>query len=168
MVVIHRYSRYPEVEVVRSTKASVIMPKLVKIFSANGMPLEITIDNGSPFNGNDFERYFRIIGVTFNSSTPKWPQDNAEVERFMQTLNKALITATMEGKKWQQEPNRFLLQYRSTPHTVTKVPLAELLFNRTIRGTLPCLKLRKIVNRHKQAVENEQVICRYTSEIKEE
>lgn len=74
----------------------------------------------------------------------------------MQPLSKALITATTEGKKWQQELNRFLLQYRSTPHTATKVPPAELLFNRTIRGTLPCLKLRKIVNRHKQAVNNDQ------------
>ena len=76
--------------------------------------------------------------------------------RIMQPLNKALITAKVEGKKWQQEPNRFLLQFRSTPHTVTKVPPAELLFKRTVRGTLPGLKIHKMVNRHKQAVENEK------------
>ena len=71
MVVNDRYSRYPEVEIVLSKKASVIIPKLDKIFSAHGIPLEITADNGSPFNGDDFECYLRIIGVTFNPSTPK-------------------------------------------------------------------------------------------------
>ena len=33
LVVIDRYSRYPEVEIVRSTKASVVIPKLDKVFA---------------------------------------------------------------------------------------------------------------------------------------
>ena len=96
------------------------------------------------------------MGVKFTPSTPKWPQGNAEVERFMQVLSKALTTAIVEGKKSQQELCRFLLQYRTTPHSTTKVPPSELLFNRTVHGALPISKPRIIVNRHQEAKEKEQ------------
>eukprot|EP00794_Sanderia_malayensis_P014704 gene14704-biopygen11798 len=114
------YSRYPEVEIVKSTKCSAVIPKLDKIFAAHGIPFELTSDNGPPFNGDDFARYLKLLGIKFKPSTPKWPQGSAEVERFMQPLNKALTTAIAEGKKWQQELSRFLLQYRITPHSTTK------------------------------------------------
>ena len=118
---IDRYSRYPEVEIIRSTKKSSVMPKLDKIFATHGMPDTITSDNGSPFNGSDYERYLTALSINKHSSTPRWPQGNAEVERFDQPFGKALNTATIEGKVWQQEINRFLLQYHTTLHSTTKV-----------------------------------------------
>ena len=133
-MVIDRYSRYPEVEIVRSTKASTVIPKLDKMFATHGIPEILTSDNGPPFNGDEYQRYLTALGINKNSSTPKWPQGNAEVERFNQPLGKALKTATIEGKVWQQEINCFLLQYRTTPHSTTKVSPAELLFNRAVRG----------------------------------
>ena len=62
--------------------------------------------------------------------------NSAEAERFMQPLGKALKTAQIQGRPWQQELNRFLLQYRTAPHSTTGVPPSELLFNRTV--TSPC------------------------------
>ena len=73
----------------------------------------------------------------------------------MQPLGKAVKTAHIEGRAWQQELCRFLLQYRTTPHTTTQVPPSELLFNRVIRGRLPILHKNKFVNRHDEARENE-------------
>ena len=73
------------------------------------------------------------------------------------SLSKALITAVVERKKWQQELCRFLLQYRTTPHSTTKVPPSELLFNKTVRGALPTLNPRIIVNRHQEAKEKAQI-----------
>ena len=140
----------------RSTKSSVVIPKLDKIFAFHGILFELTSDNGPPFNGDEFSRYLTFFGVKSTRSTPKWPQGNAEVERFMQPLAKALTTAVVEGRKWQQELCRFLSQYRTTPHSTTKVPTFELLFNRTVRGALPTLKPRNIVNRHKEPKDNEQ------------
>ena len=77
------------------------------------------------------------------------------MERFNQPLGKALKAATSEGKVWQQEINRFLLQYRTTPHSTTKVSPAELLFNRVVIGTFPSLTKSNVVDRHKEARENE-------------
>ena len=145
LVVIDRYSRFPEVEIVSSTKASVIIPKLDKIFAVHGVPAIVRSDNGPPFNGADYSRYLQALGIKVEWSTPKWPQWNALVERFMQPLGKALKTAKLDGRPWRQELQRFLLYYRTTPHSTTGVPPAELLFNRTVRGKLPVLKKRIVV-----------------------
>ena len=55
LVVIDRYSRFPEVEIVKSTKASIIILKLDRIFSVHGIPNVIKTDNGSPFNGEEYQ-----------------------------------------------------------------------------------------------------------------
>ena len=156
LVVIDRYSRFPEVEVLRSTKASSVIPKLDKIFAVHGIPRIIKTDNGPPFNGEEYRRYGEALGIDLKFSTPLWPQGNAEAERFMQPLAKALKTAKIAHRPWQQELQRFLLQYRTTPHCSTGVPPAELLFNRTVQGQLPILVKRTVVNRHKEARQNEK------------
>ncbi len=112
-------------------------------------------DNGPPFNGEEYARYLKTLGIKPEFSTPLWPQGNAEVERFMQPLGKTLQAATVEKRPWSQELNRFLLQYRTTLHTTTGVPPAELLFNRTVKGKLPILHKRKNVDRHQEARKNE-------------
>ena len=103
LVCIDRYSRYPEVEIVRSTKAASVIPRLDKIFSVHGLPQQVISDNGPPFNSTEFARYMDTLGIQFDPTTPKWPQGNAEVERFIQPLGKAIQTAHAENKVWQQE-----------------------------------------------------------------
>ena len=161
LVLIDRYSRYPEVEIVRSTKASVVIPKFDKIFATHGIPFSITTDNRPPFNSEAYRRYLHTLGISYDTATPKWPQGTAEVERFNQPLGRALITAKVEGRIWQQELNRFLLQYRTTPHATTKIAPSDLLFNRVVNGKLPTLVKNKTINRHKEAVENERLRAEY-------
>ena len=156
LVVIDRYSRFPEVEIVKSTKASIVIPKLDRIFSVHGIPDVIKTDNGPPFNGEEYRNYAKRLGIKLEFSTPLWPKGNAEAERFMQPLSKALKTAKIEQRPWRQELNRFLLQYRTSPHCSTRVPPAELLFNRTVKRQLPVLQKKSNVNRHKEARRNER------------
>ena len=156
LVVIDRYSRYPEVETVRSTKASSIIPKLDKIFATHGIPSIVKSDNGPPFSSDEFSNYCKALGIKHDPVTPYWPQANGEVERFNQPLEKAIQTAVLEGRVWRQEINRFLLQYRTTPHSITKVAPCELLFNRQVRGKLPIIERKIIVDKHAEARENEE------------
>ncbi len=58
---------------------------------------------------------------------------NAEEERFMQPLGKALKTAHIENRPWQQELSRFLLLYRTTPYTSTNVPPLITLYEENFR-----------------------------------
>ena len=156
LVVIDRYSRFPEVEIVKSTKASIVIPKLDRIFSVHGIPKIVMSDNGPPFSSAEFARYATTLGFTHHFSTPYWPQANGEVERFNRCLGKAIQIAVSEGKVWKQELHRYLFQYRVTPHSITSVAPCELLFNRKVRGKLPSLSVPKIVNFHKTAKDNEQ------------
>jgi transposase InsO family protein len=116
LVAIDRYSRYPEVEVVRSTKMSTVIPKIDQMFARHDMPTIIKSDNGPPFNGTEYKPYLEVLGIKAKFSTPIWPQGNAEAERFMQPHGKALKIAHIENRPWQQELSRFLLLYRTTPH----------------------------------------------------
>ena len=164
LVVTDRYSRFPEVEILHSTKISAVIPKLYKIFAVHGIPDVVKSDNGPPFKGEEYRQYLRILGIKAEFSTPLWPQGNAQVERFMQPLGKALKTATIKGRPWRQELSRFLFTYRNTPHSTTEVPPAELLFNRTVKGKLPILERKNIVDRHQEALAREDTRQKYNKQ----
>ena len=80
LVVIDRYSRFPEVKIVNSTKASIVIPKLDRIFSVHGIPDVIKADNGPPFNGEEYRIYAKTLGIKLEFSTPLWPKGNAEAD----------------------------------------------------------------------------------------
>ena len=68
-------------------------------------------------------------GIEHHRITILWPQANGEVESFMTPLGKAIRAARTERRDWHNELHRFLLSYRTTPHTTTDV--------RIIRSTTP-------------------------------
>ena len=143
LVVIDRYSCSPEVEIVKSTKTSVVIPKLDKIFTTHDIPNIVKTDSSPPFNGEEYSRYLTALGITPKFSMPLWPQGNAKAERFMQPLSKTVRTVKVENCPWQQELNRFLLQYRTTSHSTR---------NR---------EKKNIVNRHCEARQNEALKKEY-------
>lgn len=100
LVVIDRYSRFPEVEIVRSTKASTVIPKLDKIFAMHGIPTVIKSDNGPPYNSQEYGTYLEALCIRPEFSTPYWPQGNAEAEWSLQPLGKAPKTAQIQGCPW--------------------------------------------------------------------
>ena len=69
-------------------------------------------------------------GIEHRKTTPLWPQTNSEVERQNKSLLKRMKIAQAEGKEWKKEVCKYLVAYRSTPHTTTGVSPAELLFGR--------------------------------------
>jgi hypothetical protein len=156
LVAIDAYSRYPEVEIVHSTSAAALIPKLDRIFSTHGIPYKVVSDNGPPFNGQEIRRYMEIHGIEFVTVTPLWPQGNSEAESFMKPLLKSILTARTEGRNWKKELFTFLLNYRAIPHSTTKVAPVELLFNRTIRTKLPHqYTSSKPIDKHIMAKEND-------------
>ena len=107
--IIDTYSRFPEVEIVKSTAAGSIIPKLDRIFGTHGIPVKFICDNGPPFNGIEIKTYMKTWGVEFKPGTPLWPRQNAEVELFSRPPNKLLQTLKIEGINWRKELHIFLL-----------------------------------------------------------
>ena len=98
------------------------------------------------------------LGIKHYHSTPLCPQGNSEVEAFNKPLVKAIKAAHVENRPWQQEVYKFLLSYRSTPHSTMNVPPSQLLYNHQIRGTLPTLpRKHHLIDRHAEAHNNHEL-----------
>ncbi|CAB3983099.1 Retrovirus-related Pol poly, partial [Paramuricea clavata] len=89
-LVIDCYSRFPEVETLKSISAKKVIPKLDSIFARHGIPAQLISDNGPPFQGHEFNQYMTAMGIEHCTSTPLWPQGNAEAEAFMKPLGKCI------------------------------------------------------------------------------
>ena len=139
LLVIDEYSRYAEVEFVKSTSSTAVLPHLDRIFSTHGFPEQAKTDGGPPFNGYEYKRYMQWAGIKATIVSPEDPEANGLAENFMKSIKKVCHTARIEGKCFKQEMYKFLRQYRSTSHSTTGKPPAELLFGRTIRTKLPDL-----------------------------
>ena len=137
LVVIDQHSRFPEVEILTSTTATAVIPKLDRIFATHGIPTTVISDNGPPFDSAEIAKFMEVNGIHHRHITPYWPQANSEAESFMKPLLKAIQTAHAEGRNWRKELQKFLLNFRATPHLATSVSPAELLYNRKIRVKLP-------------------------------
>ena len=139
LVIIDEYSRYPEVEFVHSTSAEAVVPHIDKVFSAHGFPHRVKTDGGPPFNGTGthlYQQYMKWAGIKAMVVSPEDPEANGLAENFMKSLKKIWHISRIENKNFRQELYKFLRQYRSTPHSTTGKPPAELLFNRKIQTRL--------------------------------
>ena len=98
LTVIDQKSRFPEVEILSSTSAPTVLPKLDKIFATHGLPKILVSDNGPPFSGTDFEKYLKVNDISHKPTPPKWPKANGLVETFNKPLLRAIRTAHTEGR----------------------------------------------------------------------
>jgi len=137
LVVVDYYSRYYELDIMRSTTAEKTVDSLKRIFARHGLPLSISSDNGPQFRSEVFANYMTDNGIAHHKVTPKWPQANGEVERQNQSLEKRMKIAQVEGTGWKSAMVSYMAAYRATPHATTGKSPAELLFGRKIRTKLP-------------------------------
>ena len=137
IMVTDEFSRFPKVEILTSTSARAVIPKLDAIFARQGIPEVLKSDNGPPFNGLEFKNFADYLGFKHGRITPYWPKANGEAERLVQSLSKSIKIAHLEGKNWKQELYKFLRQYRATPHSTTTVSPSEALNSRKLKITLP-------------------------------
>ena len=144
-----------EIESISTNDSNQVIRKLHKMFAAHGIPKIMVSDNGPPFHSDALETFLGGLGIKHEFSTAYWPQGNAEAERFMRTLGKIITIANMQGSDLESVLYKFLFQYRTTPHSTTKVAPAELLFNSNINGKIPSVAAG-IVNKHQYAKENEE------------
>ena len=61
ILVVDNYTRYPVVEIVRTTSAAAVIPKLDEVFALFGSPEECRTDNGPPFQGEEFADTERLL-----------------------------------------------------------------------------------------------------------
>ena len=130
-------SRYPVVVQVKAINTKTVTKALDKIFSMFGYVHKLVADNGKQLISDEFKQYLKQHGIKLRNVTPYSPWVNGEVERFNRSLKKANQCAHAEGKDWRKELNKFLLLYRTTPHSTTGQCPATVFFGRGIKNDIP-------------------------------
>ena len=111
LLLIDEYSRFPVIEIVKSTASNTVIPVIDKVFSNFGIPDVLTTDNGPPFNGNEIRQFAEYMGFKHRKVTPLWPKSNSQPENFNKNLKKILQTAKIEKRNWRQELYKFLRNF---------------------------------------------------------
>ena len=91
LVMIDKYSRYPEVEIVHSTSADAVIPHINKVFTTHGFPEQVLTDGGPPFNGTSSHTYYQYMkwaGVNSRRVAPEDPEANGLAENCMKVIKK--------------------------------------------------------------------------------
>jgi hypothetical protein len=143
LVCVDAYSKWPEVKFMKRTQASDTIKVLRGWFAQHGLPKLVVSDNGPQLVSAEFLGFLQSNGVEHQATPPYHPKSNGEAEKFVQTLKQALLKANSTHESAEDDTNRFLLQYRTCPHTTTGKTPAELLQGRRLRSRLDLLHPEK-------------------------
>lgn len=137
LVIVDYFSRYLEVEFMRTITADATIKALRPRFVKYGNPTSITLDNGRQFCSEKFKQFCDTLKIKLNFTTPYWPQANGEVERQNRTILKRLKIAYNTHKDLEREMDDFLTMYYTTPHSSTGKTPIEAMGRPPIRTKIP-------------------------------
>ena len=150
LILVDAHSKWMEIHITRSSTSSVTMEKMRSSFATLGVPEQLVTDNGPSFTSAEFAQFVRNNGVRHVTTAPYHPSSNGLAERAVQTFKTGLKKIT-EGSL-ESRLARFLLNYRTTPHSSTGLSPSELMFGRRLRTRLDLLKpdLSRTVRAHQE------------------
>ncbi|PFX18927.1 Transposon Ty3-G Gag-Pol polyprotein [Stylophora pistillata] len=137
LVIVDYFSRWVEVDIIKSTASETIIKCLDKQFSRYGVPNTLRTDNGPNLVCTEMEEYLNEMGSEHRLTTPLWPRADGEVQRQNRSHLKTVRVAHAEKRDWRLELNKYLLAYHSTPHVTVGQSPAELLLGRKLSTKLP-------------------------------
>lgn len=156
LVVMDSFSKWIEVLPTKTTTAARTIELLRNLFASYGVPSEVVSDNGPQFISADFGNFLRMNGVKHIRTPPYHPASNGAAERAVQTFKRAWKKDAAAGNTLTETEHqrlaRFLLNYRSTPHTITERTPAELFLKRPLRTRLDLVKpsVERTVTKHQR------------------
>lgn len=151
-IVIDAHSKWIECELMHSITSSSTIETLRTTFARYGLPDTVVTDNGPSFTSYEFQTFMKNNGIRHLRSAPFRPASNGQAEVAVRIVKEGL--KRVEGVSLQTRLSRFLLSYRTRPHSVTGKTPAELLMRRELKTILslvrPSVKDRVKLKQEKQ------------------
>ena len=136
LIIVDAHSKWVEIYKTKGTSSEDTIRCLQHTFSTFGLPVSIVSDNGPCFTSGEFKNFVQNCGIRHITTAVYKPSTNGLAERMVQTFKQALKKS---NQPTQQFLDRFLFNYRLTPHSTTGVSPAELMFGRKLRSRLDLL-----------------------------
>ena len=138
----------------KNIKATSVISCFRNVFWTNGIPYFLVSDNEPSYSSQEFNEFCKVNRIKHLKIAPYHPSSNGAAERSVQTF-KTVLKNIIDGKvviDLDSTLSRFMLSYRTTPHSTTGVSPAELLFNRKLYTHLNFVKpkLSSIINEQEQ------------------
>lgn len=140
LAVVDYYSRFMLAGPVRSTDFGSTRLYLDEIFLQYGYPKEIKSDNGPPFNSSAYRQYCTERDIEPVFSWPLTPQQNGMAERAMQTVDKAMKSASVEGGDYRTALKDAVMAHNTAVHRTTNAVPSDVMHGRLLRRALPLTK----------------------------
>ena len=137
LVIVDAHAKWQDIHIMNSITASATIDALRVTFANHGLPIMLVSDNGSTFTSAEFQKFVEMNGIIHTTSAPYSPSSNGLAENAVKSLKSALYKMTGPVKT---RLARYLLKQRTTPHSTTGVPPAELLMGRPLRTHLDLVK----------------------------
>ena len=126
MVLVDSYSKWIEVEPMRTTTTEKTVDILRTIFACYGLPKVLVYDNGPQFTSAAFAQFMQQNRIHHSSSAPYHPATNGVADRGVQTFKRSLWTGENDSGSLGHKLSRFLLSYRNAAHSTIGQAPAEL------------------------------------------
>ena len=128
------------------------------IVSRHGVPRWVTTDAGSNLASEICRIVMELTGADLEPGAPEHHEVVGIVERINQTLCNMARASNEGGKNWVDHLPFLLMTYRATPHRVTQMSPALLLYGREmrlpaqLRSSEPSLSLAEVKSNKRAAV----------------
>ncbi|XP_029717333.2 uncharacterized protein K02A2.6-like [Aedes albopictus] len=140
-MLIDLYSRYVLAEPMKYTTSKEVIRFLNESFTRMGLPYILTFDNARNFSSQELKDYCVDRGIKLTHTTPYYPSANGEIERQNRSVLKVLKISKQQGTIWKEALQDYLYMYSVTPHSVTGVSPAQLMFGRRFRDLIPHMQM---------------------------
>lgn len=149
LILIDSYTKWIEVEIMHNIRSEATIEKLREWFGRFGIPGTLISDNGPSLVSSEIEHFFTCNGIKHLTISPYNPQSNGPAENAVRIIKQKLKTELLDSSNKCLSLNsllhRILFAYRTTPHSVTRVTPAELMFGRKVRTRFDLLTNTPIV-----------------------
>ena len=134
LVIVDAHTKWIEVLPTKDTSSSATISLMRHVFSHFGLPMTLVTDNGPNFCSKEFECFLSNNGIRHITSAPYQPSTNGQAENAVKTFK--MFLKHCNGEDWKTKLDKFLFQYRVTPHQTTGISPSELMFGRKLRTVL--------------------------------
>ena len=137
LIIIDAHSKWVNIYKTSGTATADAIKGLRHSCSTFGLPISCITDTGPAFKSVECKHFMQKCGILHRTTAVYKPSTNGLAENIIKSFKSSL--------KKSKDPvhvtiDRFLFQYRQTPHSTTGVSPSELMFGRKMRNRLDLLR----------------------------